>query len=256
MTHTVIPLDARLIVAVAAILLAGIAKGVTGMGLPVMGVPILVALYGDLRLVLPLTVIGTVLSDLAMLVRWRKYVGDIRVLVPFALAALVGVIAGTHLLTILRPALLSGALACVVIVFVLASSLDKMPTLTPSQAARWGPLIGLIAGTAQGGAGASGPITTGYLLSLEMPRGTFLFAINLLFVVLDVTQMLSLTQLGIIRGSTFGDSLVVSTIMGLGMGAGFVLQRRVDDRLFRRAVLALLSITALGLIVRTFHPSP
>jgi uncharacterized membrane protein YfcA len=252
-THPAIPLDARLIVALAAIVLAGVAKGVTGMGLPVVGVPVLVALYGDLRLVLPLTVIATVLSDVAMLARWRKEAGAIGVLVPFALAALVGVIAGTHLLTILRPALLSGALACVVIVFVVASSLDKMPTLTRRSAARWGPLIGLIAGTAQGAAGASGPITTGYLLSLELPRGTFLFAINILFVVLDLTQALSLAHIGMIGANDLVPSLVVSAILGLGMCAGFVVQKRIDDRLFRRGVLTLLSLTALGLIVRTIH---
>jgi uncharacterized protein len=252
-THPAIPLDARLVVAFAAIVLAGLAKGVTGMGLPVVGVPILVALYGDLRLVLPLTVIATVLSDVAMLARWRKEAGAIGVLVPFALAALVGVIAGTHLLAILRPAILSGALACVVIVFVVASSLDKMPTLTRRQAARWGPLFGLIAGTAQGAAGASGPITTAYLLSLELPRGTFLFGINILFVVLDVTQALSLAHLGMIGPSDLVPSAIVSAILGLGMAAGFVVQKRIDDRLFRRGVLTLLSLTALGLIARTLH---
>lgn len=62
-----IPVDARLVVAIAAIFLAGVAKGVTGMGLPVAGVPILVALYGDLRLVLLTTVFATALSDVPML---------------------------------------------------------------------------------------------------------------------------------------------------------------------------------------------
>lgn len=253
MTEIAFPVDARLIVALAAIVLSGVAKGVTGMGLPVVGVPILVALYGDLRLVLPLTVIATVLSDLAMLARWRKHAGDIRVLIPFSLAALAGVIAGTHLLTILRPALLSGALACIVIVFVAASSLDKMPTLDRTQALRWGPLIGLIAGVAQGGAGASGPITTSYLLSMEMPRGTFLFAINILFVVLDTTQLLTLTHLGVIRASALGGASLVSALLGVGMWGGFIVQQRIDDRLFRRGVLVLLSITAIGLIVRALR---
>jgi len=39
-------IDWRLAVAIVAIVVAGIAKGVTGMGLPIAGVPILVALYG------------------------------------------------------------------------------------------------------------------------------------------------------------------------------------------------------------------
>jgi uncharacterized membrane protein YfcA len=200
--HAPFPLDARLLVAVCAVVLAGVAKGVTGMGLPVVGVPLLVAVYGDLRLVLPLTVLATALSDVVMVARWRKHAGDVRVLLPFALGALLGVIAGTHLLTIVRPSFLSGALALVVIAFVVASWLDRMPTLTPAQAFRWGPAVGAFAGIAQGGAGASGPIATGYLMSMELARGTFLFAINAVFVVIDVTQLLSLAQIGVIRASS------------------------------------------------------
>jgi hypothetical protein len=92
-----------------------------------------------------------------------------------------------------------------------------MPTLDRAQAWHWGPLIGLIAGTAQGGAGASGPITTSYLLSMEMPRGTFLFAINMLFVVLDTTQALALTHLGVIRARDLGGAALVSAFLGVGM---------------------------------------
>ena len=51
-----IPIDIRLVLAIATVFIAGVAKGVTGMGLPVAGVPILVALYGDLRLVLLTTI--------------------------------------------------------------------------------------------------------------------------------------------------------------------------------------------------------
>ena len=78
-----IPVDARLIVAVVAVVLAGFAKSVTGMGLPVLAVPILVALYGDLRLVLLCTVLGTVLTDPPMLWRYRAHWRDSRMLVGF-----------------------------------------------------------------------------------------------------------------------------------------------------------------------------
>jgi uncharacterized protein len=245
-----VPLDARLLVALCAVVLAGIAKGVTGMGLPVVGVPLLVALYGDLRLVLPLTVMATALSDVVMVARWRKHAGDVRVLLPFAFGALLGVVAGTHLLTIVRPSLLSGALALVVISFVVASWLERMPTLTRTQALRWGPAVGAFAGIAQGGAGASGPITTGYLMSMQLARGPFLFAINIVFVVIDVAQLLSLAQIGVIRTSSLAPASLVAVVLGVGMWGGFTLQRKIDDRLFRRGILALLSLAAIGLAVR------
>jgi len=42
------------------------------MGLPVAGVPILVALYGDLRLVLLTTVLATAVSDIPMLWKYSQ----------------------------------------------------------------------------------------------------------------------------------------------------------------------------------------
>ena len=67
-----VPVDIRLAFAVLTIVLAGVAKVVTGMGIPVAGLPILVALYGDLRLVLVSTILATALADVPMLYKFPR----------------------------------------------------------------------------------------------------------------------------------------------------------------------------------------
>jgi hypothetical protein len=37
------------------------------------------------------------------------------------------------------------------------------------------------------------------------------------------------------------------------MAAGFAVQHRIDDALFRRTILILLSLAAVGLILRAVH---
>jgi uncharacterized membrane protein YfcA len=241
-----------LVAAAGAIALAGVAKGVTGLGLPVVAVPILVALYGDLRLVLPVTVVATNLSDIAMIVRWRRDPRELGTLFPFMIAGLVGIVLGTNVLLLVRPAILSLALAAIIVSFVVIAWIGKMPVMGRREALRFGAGVGLLAGVAQGAAGASGPIVTSYLLSTKLPRATFLFAINLIFMILDATQLVSLWRLGLLHG-TASLALGACGLTVVGMAAGFAVQHRIDDALFRRTILILLSLAAVGLILRAVH---
>jgi uncharacterized membrane protein YfcA len=245
-----VPLDARAIVAVAIIVLAGFAKGVTGMGLPVAGVPVLVALYGDLRLVLLCTILGTVASDVPMLWRFRANARESRVLAGFALAGLAGIVIGTRLLAYVRPSILAAVLAAVVIAFIGVSWIGRVPTMPGPVAARVGPLVGLVCGVLQGSAGASGPLVTSYLLSIRLPRASFLFAINAIFFVLDLTQFVSLQALRLTTPAIWTTAAIVLVLALAGLAAGLWAQSRIDDARFRRVVLVMLAVAAIGLIVR------
>jgi uncharacterized membrane protein YfcA len=248
-----IPVDARLIAAIATVFLAGVAKSVTGMGLPVAGVPILVALYGDLRLVLLTTVFATALSDVPMLWRFRKSYREASILVGFLICGLIGIVIGTRILLYVRVSILSAVLAAVVIAFILVSWFGKVPTMSRVLASRLGPLIGFVGGVIQGSAGASGPIVATYLVSSQLSRDGFLFAINAVFFVLDWTQFISLQQLHLTTPAIWTSSLVVAVLAFAGMGVGFAIQKRINDTIFRRAVLVMLACAAVGLVIRALR---
>src|SRR5471030_2980149 len=120
-----IPIDIRLVLAIATIFIAGVAKGVTGMGLPIAGVPILVALYGDLRMVLVVTILGSATADIPLLWRYRSRYRDATMLIGFGVLGIIGIVVGTQILAFVRPAILSGVLAAVVIVFAVMSWLGR-----------------------------------------------------------------------------------------------------------------------------------
>ncbi len=255
MLHLPVPVDARLIVAIVAIVLAGVAKAVTGMGLPVAAVPILVALYGDLRLVLLCTVLGTVLTDPPMVWRYRGHWRESGVIVGFVFAGVIGMVIGTHLLAYVKQSVLAGILAVVVIAFIVTSLLDRLPVLPRTLAARIGPLVGLCCGMLQGAAGAAGPVTTVYLVSTQLARGAFLFAINAIFFALDFTQFVALQQLHLTTTQIWTAAIGIFVLCSAGLGIGFALQSRIDDVAFKRGVLIMLACAGAGLLVRAFHAS-
>jgi hypothetical protein len=248
-----IPIDIRLVLAIATVFIAGVAKGVTGMGLPVAGVPILVALYGDLRLVLLTTILATALSDIPMVYRSRKSFREASILVGFLICGLIGIVIGTRILLFVKVSILSGVLAAVVIAFIIVSWFGKVPTMNRVLASRVGPLIGLVSGIIQGSAGASGPIVTTYLVSSQLTREGFLFSINLIFLVLDWTQFVSLEQLHLTTAAIWTWAFGVVVLVFAGMGLGFAIQKRIDDTIFRRAVLVMLACAAVGLVFRAFR---
>jgi uncharacterized membrane protein YfcA len=248
-----IPIDIRLVLAIATVFIAGVAKGVTGMGLPVAGVPILVALYGDLRLVLLTTILATALSDIPMVYRSRKSYREASILAGFLICGLIGIVIGTRILLFVKVSILSGVLAAVVIAFILVSWFGKVPTMNRVLASRVGPLIGLVSGIIQGSAGASGPIVTTYLVSSQLTREGFLFSINLIFLVLDWTQFVSLEQLHLTTPAIWTWALGVVVLVFAGMGLGFAIQKRIDDLIFKRAVLVMLACAAVGLVFRALR---
>lgn len=245
-----IPIDWRLLVAFLTLLIAGIAKAVTGMGVPIAGVPILVALYGDLRLVLLITILSTAVSDVPMLWRFRRQYREAIPLAGFLLCSIVGIFIGTKILTMVNAAILCGLLAAIVVIFIPISWFGKVPTVSPVLASRIGPFLGFICGIVQGTAGASGPIVTSFLISIKLSRESFLFAIVAMFSVLDWTQLVSLQLLHLTTTGIFIISVVFLLIVFAGMAIGFAIQKRIDDRVFRRGVLVMLGIAAVGLIVR------
>jgi uncharacterized protein len=250
---SVFPVDGRIVIAIAAVLLSGFAKGVTGIGLPVIGVPILVALYGDLRAVLLVTIVSTALSDVPFVVRGASLWREALFFVNFVVAGLIGVVLGTHLLVSVRPQILTLALACVLSVFIAIQWLDKMPRIERKTAARWDWLMGFLGGALQGSTGSSGPFTTSYLISMDLPRDVFLFSLNTVFLILDWTLLASLQRLDLYTPYLYEIAAGILAATAIGMVVGFAAGKRVNDAVFRRGVLIVLAIAVVSLLTRSLR---
>ena len=94
---------------------------------------------------------------------------------------------------------------------------------------------------------------TTYLVSSQLTREGFLFSINLVFLVLDWTQFVSLEQLHLTTPAIWTWAAGVVVLAFAGMGLGFAIQKRIDDTIFKRAVLVMLACAAVGLVIRALR---
>jgi uncharacterized membrane protein YfcA len=228
--------------------LAGVSKGVTGLGVPLVATPVLALLYGDLQLAIATGIIPTLLSDIPFVLRGRGLRRQLKPFLPFAASAAAGMAAGTAVLVRADQNLLKFMLGLVTLGFVAARWRSR-----PLAASQKGPhlavsvLVGFAAGLLQGMAGTSGPVVTMFLFGAGLPRESFLFVLNTIFLVVDASQLLSLAGAGVYGRVPFVLGIVWTVPVAAGMALGFRLAGRVSAVGFRRAVLLLLALTGLSL---------
>lgn len=239
---------AATLVAALAIAVSGVAKGVTGLGLPILATPIMAVLFG-LKTGIAVGLVPALASDLMVLglvwrqIRRRQLARALWLLVP----ALVGIAVGIRILARTNSPLLYAVLGIVVAGFVVTAGfrlLRKWHRPPP-----WAePAVGLVAGIIQGLVGASGPIVSMYLYQLDLDRSDFLVTINSFFLVGDTMELVSAWQVGIATPYTMHFSFLALIPLAVGMAVAALLQRHVTPQLFQRGILALLTVSAATLL--------
>ena len=228
---------------VAVFLLAGMVKGVTGMGLPTVAMALL-ALRMSPAAAASLMLLPSLLTNLQQA---RGSVGWLRLarrLAPMLLA--------TTLATVLSAGVLAdsdgqaariglGAMLLLYAVF----GLSQWTLPAPGRHEGWlGALCGALTGLATGATGVFVLPALPYLVSLRLPRDTLVQALGLCFSASTLALAAALAGHGVLDATTAPASLVVlpPTLFGLWLGGR--LRARLPPVLFRRVFFVTLA--ALG----------
>ncbi len=238
----------ELAVVIVAIAAGALVKSVSGMGLPVIAVPLI-------SLVAPLeeAVVVAVLPGLAIngAVGWREraHRGDTRDLPVLAATGVVGAVVGTLLLVRLPEEPLLVVLVIVVLSYIVLALTRPELRLGPATSRRWAPAVGLGAGVLQGATGISGPITGTWIHAYRLPRDAHVFAVTVLFL------MAGLGQLGPLLASDAFAGLWFAAVVGVpaalaAVPLGARVRSRLSGRAFDLVVLATLMVSAVTILVR------
>lgn len=242
-------MDGRdLVIIVLAILAGAVVKSVSGMGLPVIAVPLI-------TLVLPLeeAVVVTALPGLAVngVIGWRErsHVDQTRDLPVLATTGVVGAAFGTLLLVHLPEEPVLIALAVIVLCYVALALVRPTFRLAPVTATRWAPAVGLSAGVMQGATGISGPITGTWIHAYRLPRDAHVLAVTVLFFMAGIGQTVPLVASGAF------DGLWVAALVGVPIALAMIpfgarVRGRLSGRAFDLVVLGALMISAVTILVR------
>jgi len=231
----------------AAFALAGMVKGVLSLGLPLVGLPLLM-LAVDVKTAVALLMVPLVLSNVLQAVEGEPAMPLLRRFWPLLLALAVGTLIGTALLTALDKRILLLAIGSFAITFATASMLRPHFAIPP-HAERWlGPLVGFVSGVIGGMSTLFGPILAVYVVGLRLPRDTFVKVISIFY----TTASLFLLLGGSSQGAAGIREILLSALgmipVYLGMLIGQQIRRFINPERFQLMVLGVVWLTGANMI--------
>lgn len=238
----------EILLVLAAVALGFFAKGVTGLGGPMLAIPVLASFMG-VEYAVAVIAIPSALANFWLMVKTRSAASDIRwFLVPMMITGVVGTLLGVWLLVSIDDRIMSVVLGVFMLLYIIWYLLDPERKIDDRTARRLAAPAGLGAGVLIGATGISAPVVGTYVHSLRLDRSQFVFAVSVPFFFLGVMQIVSLAALGgfdearITAGIIACVPVVIVTPIAMRIGRGLSVQ------VFQYVVLAVLGVAALRLL--------
>jgi uncharacterized membrane protein YfcA len=227
---------------IATLLVGGVLKGATGIGAPVLAVPILSALYGVPTAVV-LFSLPNFLSNGLQAWQYRATLAPAGLVWPFALAGFLGAGVGTLILVSLPGEALLLAMAFAVFAFIGFRLARPNWTLGLQTGRRISAPVGFLAGVMFGAVGLSAPLSIPFLNALRLGRALFISTISIFFFALALMQIPMLVATGVMTGELALGSLLAVIPLWLGMPVGAFLARHfLSAETFDRLTLLIVGL--------------
>lgn len=233
---------AAVVIAVA-VAIGAFAKSVTGMGMPLVGIPVIASFLGVETAVVVMA-FPTFVTTVWLLWEHRAVASETRELPVLVITGVVGVVVGTAILRVADPRWLALALASIIFVYLALRFVRPDFALSPAITRRISPVVGTAAGLAQGATGISGPVVSTYLHAFRLSPQAYLFSVNTVFLIFAVAQVFTFIATGLYQ-ERVGLTLIALVPVVLVFPLGLALGRRLDPVRFDRAILVLLFLSGL-----------
>jgi uncharacterized membrane protein YfcA len=242
-------LDLAVIAAVLSI--GAFIKGATGMGLPLISIPILTSTLG-LTHAIGVLLLPIIVTNAWQAIRFRKELQDakMRFLWPMVAASVAGMAIGTAGLATLNERLLVLVLAGVIFLYVGLRLTRPDIVLGQSMAMKLSLFVGVLAGALQGATGISSPIAATYVHAMRLSYGAHVFALSVVFLVATVAQLPALAVAGILQWRWIGEGVFALLPVVCFLPLGQKLGAYIDQALFDRVILIFLAIIGTTLVFR------
>jgi uncharacterized protein len=224
-------------------IIAGIAKGALGIGLPVIAI-------GFMTFALPLDQAIAIMTIPTLTTNaWQAAYGEglWRLLRRFWLMAAtitVSILATASLGHLGSPAT-EAWLGVVLALYATLGLLAWRPTIT-RRTERWsGPLVGVLTGAVVGTTGIAAVPFLPYMQSLELDKDDLVQALGVLFIFMSVALAIALARQGSYDRTNLVGGLAAIAPASIGVWLGQLVRERLSTEMFRRVFL--IGLLALGL---------
>jgi uncharacterized membrane protein YfcA len=221
----------------ATFLLAGLVKGVIGMGLPTVAM-------GLLALALPpaeaaaILVVPSLVTNVWQLLAGPRFAALARRLWPMMAAVLLGTIAGADVIAGNVAGLAKIGLGIALIVYAVVGLAGIRLSIAARHEGWLGPLVGAITGLVTGATGVFVIPAVPYLQAIGLEKDELIQALGLSFTVSTVALAIGLLRVDAWQMGSVWISLLALVPALIGMQAGQWLRQRIAAATFRRVFFA------------------
>lgn len=237
------------LVVILAISVAYFVKSVTGMGGPLLAIPIIAA-STSVEYAVVVVSFANLLTNGYLVWEHRSAASRVKwIVIPLVVTGGISTVLGSWLLTEIDDQILSYVLAAVVFVYIVRFLVKPDFELSPVAGRRLVAPVGFAGGLLTGGTGSGGPVFATYLHALRLDRRGFIFSMSVLFQILNPIQMVVLFSLGSFTAARVELGVWALLPLLIVVPLGTVVSRRLPQRVFEMAVLVLLAFSAFRLVV-------
>lgn len=241
----------ELLILVAGLGVAGLAKGVSGMGFPLIATPILAGVFGP-RAAVTIVTIPIFASNSILLIQGLRRRDQLRGIMPLFIASAFGTAIGTLLLANLDQRTFAILITLMVVIFLARG--DRLLGDDPAalRARILGPLVCFVGGVLQGTTSIASPLVGSYFHAQRLAAADFVFVLAAIFELNAVVQLVGYGLQGLYTPDVLAIGLLGLIPTLLALAAGIALRGGLDPGRFRQLIVALLVFSVANLLWRTF----
>jgi hypothetical protein len=241
-------LDGKLVFIGAVFALAGLIKGVIGLGLPTVSMGLLAIVMPPLQAA-AILVLPSFLTNVWQMVDGPALAAMARRLWPMLLAACLGTWVGAGLMVGPYAKYSSVLLGVALIAYALTGFRSKPVTVAASREIWLGPLTGAITGLITAATGVFVVPSVPYLQALSLGKEELIQALGLTFTVSTIALAVNIAFAGALRFGAAEPAVVALVMAFAGMWAGQALRSRLSPEIFRRCFFAGLLVLGIYLAI-------
>ncbi len=235
---------------IAAIMVAaGMVKGVTGLGLPLVSIGFM-SIFLPIREALGIMILPLMLTNIWQVIDVKGDLKPLRRFWPLLVTMLVFLGVGAQLVVILDASWLYLAVGVMVSVFTALGLLHPTLRLAPKGEIPVGVGIGALAGICGGMGGIWGPPISMYLIALDLKKNEFIGTVGLIWFLGSIPLCAFYAVNGILGMHNVFYSLAACVPAFGGLWVGQHVRRRIPQDTFRKVLMGTLFVIGLNLIRR------
>ncbi|MCH8149195.1 MAG: sulfite exporter TauE/SafE family protein [Planctomycetes bacterium] len=238
-----------IIIIVAALAVGSFVRGITGIGLPLIAIPVMAGFIGVQNAVV-IMVVPNVFLNGWLLWTYRAH----RVALPnfpaVVIAAFAGVVFGSWVLSTVAERVLIFVMVGCLGLYLLKLAFRIELGLPQSVGRYVGTVVVFFAGLVQGATGFSGPVVAPWAHSLRLPPQGYVFVVSILFMIFAAMQILAYGWFGTLTVERLYMGALACVPVAVVLPLAIFVARRIGQREFNAIIVAVLVVVEIRLIFK------